>query len=105
MIDKNYRLQRQKIVSKNIVINNHSHYHYPLHQPLYRCLTMYVCICNGVTDRDIHRAMDSGDRNFRQVSRSLGLASQCGSCEELARDIIKDYTLEASHQAAFYAAV
>ncbi|WP_372749659.1 (2Fe-2S)-binding protein, partial [Litorivivens sp.] len=46
---------------------------------------MYVCVCNGVTDRDIHRALESGSRNFRQVSKSLGVASQCGSCEELAR--------------------
>ncbi len=66
---------------------------------------MYVCICNGVTDRDIHRSLESGDRNFRQVSKSLGVASQCGSCEELAREIIEEYKLQASPQTPFYAAV
>lgn len=66
---------------------------------------MFVCICNGVTDRDIHRAIESGDRNFRQVNKSLGVASQCGSCEELAREIIEEYKLQASDAAPFYAAV
>lgn len=66
---------------------------------------MYVCICNGVTDRDIHRALESGDRNFRQVSKSLGVASQCGSCEVLAREIIEEYKLQASAQTPFYAAM
>ncbi|WP_372759167.1 bacterioferritin-associated ferredoxin [Litorivivens sp.] len=66
---------------------------------------MYVCVCNGVTDRDIHRALESGSRNFRQVSKSLGVASQCGSCEELAREIIEDYKLQTTGSAPFYAAV
>ncbi len=66
---------------------------------------MYVCICNGVTDRDIHRALDSGDRNFRQVSQSLGVASQCGSCEALARDIIEEYKLQGCSDTPFYAAI
>ena len=66
---------------------------------------MFVCICNGVTDRDIHRAIEGGDRNFRQVSKSLGVASQCGSCEELAREIIEEYKLQANTSTPFYAAV
>ena len=66
---------------------------------------MFVCVCNGVTDRDIHRALDNGDRNFRQVSASLGVASQCGSCEEFAREIISEYQQQATMATPFYAAV
>lgn len=66
---------------------------------------MFVCVCNGITDRDIHRALESGDRNIRQLQHSLGVASQCGSCEELTREIIEEYKLQANGMAPFYAAV
>lgn len=66
---------------------------------------MYVCICNGVTDSDIHRALDSGARNFRQVSERLGVSSQCGSCEAEARAVIAEYRQMGVPDCSFYAAV
>ena len=49
---------------------------------------MYVCLCKGITDHDIKRAVDSGARSFRQVSNATGVSSQCGKCTGLAKDIV-----------------
>lgn len=48
---------------------------------------MYVCMCNAVTDSQIREAVEKGATRFGQVRRELGLASQCGKCGILARNI------------------
>lgn len=47
---------------------------------------MYVCICNGVTDRAIREAAEAG-MSFEEFSRATGCSDCCGSCEELAVEI------------------
>jgi len=32
---------------------------------------MYVCICNGVTERDIHQAIDEGASSVRDLNKAL----------------------------------
>ena len=51
---------------------------------------MYVCICKGVTDRDIQRAVDNGAPSFLAVQQQLEVSTQCGSCESLARSIVAE---------------
>ncbi len=41
---------------------------------------MYVCICNGVTESDIERAVDEGCNSLHHLQSRLGVSSQCGSC-------------------------
>ena len=36
---------------------------------------MYVCICNGITDRDIRRAADEGCRDLTELTMRTG----CGT--------------------------
>ena len=56
---------------------------------------MYVCICNAVTESDIRRAAEGGVRNMRQLQKETGCSAGCGSCENLAREVLRDVTSEA----------
>jgi bacterioferritin-associated ferredoxin len=49
---------------------------------------MYVCICKGITDHQIRSAVNSGASSLRQVRNALGVASQCGKCACLAKNVI-----------------
>lgn len=51
---------------------------------------MYVCLCKGITDRDIERAVEEGASSFRAVRDQLGVSTQCGKCARLARVIVND---------------
>jgi len=53
---------------------------------------MYVCLCHGVTDRDIRAAADNGVTSMRQLGKELGVGSQCGRCARAAREILRDYS-------------
>jgi bacterioferritin-associated ferredoxin len=50
---------------------------------------MYVCICNAVTDSDIRNAIDEGVVNMRQLGQTTGCGTTCGSCAELAAEILQ----------------
>ena len=60
---------------------------------------MYVCICNAVTDSEIRNAVDDGVRNLKQLSRLNGCGVTCGSCQDMAADLIKQTIAEKREQA------
>jgi bacterioferritin-associated ferredoxin len=49
---------------------------------------MYVCVCHGITDRDIRRAAAEGVREVHELTMRLGLASGCGSCRDEAAEVL-----------------
>lgn len=51
---------------------------------------MYVCICNGVTDRDIQRAAAEGCRDMAELTARTGCSGTCGCCRELAGEILAE---------------
>jgi len=51
---------------------------------------MYVCLCKGVTDKQIQRAVDQGARTMRDLRQEFGVGSQCGKCTCCARDVMHD---------------
>lgn len=55
---------------------------------------MYVCICRGVTDRQIRRAVAEGARSLHEVQKQLPLADCCGRCAPVARELIRDCTAD-----------
>jgi bacterioferritin-associated ferredoxin len=65
---------------------------------------MYVCLCKGITDTQIRAAVQDGASSMREVRNTLGVASQCGKCGVLARDIVRESLddLEGNEQ-LFYA--
>ena len=41
---------------------------------------MYVCICNGITERQVKAAVAAGAKRWPDVHRHHGCRAQCGSC-------------------------
>ena len=51
---------------------------------------MYVCLCEGVTDGQIREAIYEGCCSYRDVRTALGVASQCGKCACLAKQVVRE---------------
>ncbi len=51
---------------------------------------MYVCICNAVTDHAIRESARAGVRSLVELRRRTGCGDCCGSCEELAAEILRE---------------
>jgi bacterioferritin-associated ferredoxin len=52
---------------------------------------MIVCLCNRVSDRDIHQAVQvHGVRDFEVLKDMTRAASCCGCCHDCARDVFDD---------------
>ena len=63
---------------------------------------MYVCVCHGLSDTQLHRAVEAGVRSFEQLQACTGVATCCGACEPCAREILEDKldSVDAAPQAA-----
>lgn len=57
---------------------------------------MYVCVCNSVTEKDVHRAVMRGVRTFKELKHETEVATCCGKCAGCAKQVLK----EAIHQHA-----
>ena len=55
---------------------------------------MYVCICNGLTDRDFRRAGQAGALTVAKAFNHLGEKPECGRCFSCARQVIKEAQAE-----------
>jgi bacterioferritin-associated ferredoxin len=51
---------------------------------------MFICICNGVTDRQIREAGASGATSLAALQSRLGVATQCGQCAESALAVLSE---------------
>ncbi|MGA7181507.1 MAG: bacterioferritin-associated ferredoxin [Thiobacillaceae bacterium] len=49
---------------------------------------MYVCVCHGVTDRNIKEAVGCGACRMRDLKQKLGVSSQCGKCACHAKEVL-----------------
>ena len=73
---------------------NDNYYH--LHQ-IHRVNFMYVCICKGITDKDIEDAvMNKGVGTMRELKQHVDLGSDCGSCTKIAQSIIDNFIVDES---------
>ena len=63
---------------------NGSGFHEPYHAP------MYVCICNGVTDRDIRQAAEVGCRSLAELTMRTGCGATCGTCLDTAAQLLEE---------------
>jgi bacterioferritin-associated ferredoxin len=50
---------------------------------------MYVCICNGITDRQILDAAEAGCESVSEMTMRTGAGACCGSCLELTGELIE----------------
>ena len=51
---------------------------------------MYVCLCNGVTDREIRQVAEAGCRTLSELTMRTGCGACCGSCVETASQLLDE---------------
>lgn len=51
---------------------------------------MYVCLCNGVTDRQIREAAEAGCRTMSELTMRTGCGATCGSCVDMAAQLLDE---------------
>ncbi len=51
---------------------------------------MYVCLCKGVSDKEIHQAVSEGHCTLSALRQELGVATQCGKCARCAREVLHE---------------
>lgn len=50
---------------------------------------MYVCICHGVTDKDIKKAASNGVSSIQELQLMTGAATGCGGCLDHAEEVLQ----------------
>lgn len=61
---------------------------------------MYVCLCNGISDRQIRECVDRGAESLNDVQTRLPVANCCGQCEDTAREVIESHLESAARPVA-----
>jgi bacterioferritin-associated ferredoxin len=51
-------------------------------------IAMYICNCNGVTEREIRGAVELGCASMAELSAQFGVGTCCGKCVPEARRLI-----------------
>jgi bacterioferritin-associated ferredoxin len=51
---------------------------------------MYVCLCNGITEKQIRDAVHGGADTLVALRYSLGVASCCGRCADCAQQVVQE---------------
>jgi bacterioferritin-associated ferredoxin len=64
-----------------------------------RTKRMYVCICKGITEKQIQEAVNSRhSNNAKDVLKSLGVGSDCGTCVEDAVKTLIEQTARTPYE-------
>lgn len=51
---------------------------------------MYVCLCKNITQKQLEEAVEQG-YGYAQIRQNMGLATDCGSCGQNAKQIIRTH--------------
>lgn len=59
---------------------------------------MYICICNGVTERQITKSLMGGVACVEELACRLGLGVGCGRCKEWAARMLEEHASAANRR-------
>jgi bacterioferritin-associated ferredoxin len=51
---------------------------------------MYVCVCRGITDRQVETAIDEGADTREKVTATCGAGGGCGGCHDMIEGMIDE---------------
>ena len=51
---------------------------------------MYICLCHGITEKQIRSCVQSGARTLCDLRGQLGVATRCRSCESQASELLNE---------------
>jgi len=69
-------------------IANGSHSRYQLGRT--NEVTVYICLCNALTDRDLQPHVAGGSNSLSMVYRACGCQPQCGKCVPFVRQMLRE---------------
>ena len=55
---------------------------------------MIVCICHGINDRTLRKAVDDGASTMRALASATGVPSCCGCCADCAPEVLDEALAE-----------
>lgn len=58
---------------------------------------MYICICNAISERQVQEAVAQGASELSDLQASLGVATCCGHCAEVATEYLPGGRYAATH--------
>lgn len=61
---------------------------------------MYVCMCKGISDKEIEKSIDDGATTVEQVTRSCRAGGDCGACHDMIEEMIEAKALVKSKREA-----
>lgn len=50
---------------------------------------MIVCLCHGISDREVREHVQGGCRTVGQVGRACGAGTDCGRCVDVLRQMVR----------------
>lgn len=53
---------------------------------------VYVCLCNGVSDRKVRKAIARGATTVDELARTCGAGSGCGGCRPELEQLLRGCT-------------
>lgn len=65
---------------------------------------MVVCLCQGVSDKQVREAVTNGATSRKKVTRACGAGAGCGGCHESIREIIREHRVVVAAEASSDAA-
>ncbi|HQA35023.1 MAG TPA: (2Fe-2S)-binding protein [Casimicrobium huifangae] len=55
---------------------------------------MIVCICHGINDRTLRKAVDDGASTMSDLVSATGVSTCCGCCADCAREVLDEALAE-----------
>jgi bacterioferritin-associated ferredoxin len=49
---------------------------------------VYVCLCHGVTERQIREVAEAGCHSVSELTMRTGVGANCGSCLDAASEVL-----------------
>lgn len=98
-LSRNRRLAKivNKHDEKTLVFNVNNNYYHLRFYLQGEVLAMFVCLCHGITDKQIENAVrEQGIGNIRELKQTMALGSSCGSCVEMTQNIINKVIIDDS---------
>jgi bacterioferritin-associated ferredoxin len=54
-------------------------------------ISMVICVCNAVSERDIRFAAQNGCTSFASLRKELGVGTCCGKCKAEACRVLREH--------------
>jgi len=59
---------------------------------------MYVCVCQGITDRQIREAVQRGVASLSELQNDLPVGGCCGRCIPTTQEVIDEYLTQVNQR-------